>query len=166
MGGLRIFDLKTKTYKVKTHNNLDKYSIPDNIIRDMQYYNNNLILLTATGISRLDLNDDKVYDFSTDSIIERALKQSFVYSFYIDSQERMWLSLLDGMRCINLRTKKIQDYRNDPADPYSLGKFRVSTVLETGDHQLYFGTSGSGLFKYQPKLIILKTIHRNKTADE
>jgi len=150
-GGLRIFDLKTKTSKVKTHNVLDKHSIPDNVIRDMQYYDNNLILLSATGISRLDLNDDKVYDFSTDSIIGRAVKQSFVYSFYIDSQERMWLSILDGIRCINLRTKKIQDYKYDPADPYSLGKFRVTTILETSDHQIYFGTSGSGLFKYQPE---------------
>jgi signal transduction histidine kinase/ligand-binding sensor domain-containing protein/DNA-binding response OmpR family regulator len=150
-GGLRIFDLKAKTYKVKTHNDLDKHSIPDNIIRDMQYYNNNLILLTATGISRLDLDDDKIYDFSTDSIIQRSLNQSFVYSFYIDSQERMWLSVLEGMRCINLRTKKIQDYKNDPANSYSLGKFRVTAILETSDHQLYFGTSGSGLFKYQPE---------------
>ncbi|SHF04433.1 hybrid sensor histidine kinase/response regulator transcription factor [Dysgonomonas macrotermitis] len=163
-GGLRIFDLKTKAYKEKIHNDLDKHSLPDNIIRDMQHYNNSLILLTATGISRLDLKDDKVYDFSTDSIIEKALKQSFIYSFYIDTQERMWLSVLEGIRCIDLRTKEVRDYRYNPADPSSLGKFRVTTILETSDHQLYFGTSGSGLFKYQPETNDFKNYIQNQNG--
>lgn len=161
-GGLRIFDLKTKSYKEKIHNDLDKHSIPDDVIRDMQYYDNNLILLTATGISRFDLNDDKVYAFSSDSIIQTALSRSFVYAFYIDRQERMWLSVLEGLKCINLRTKEVRNYSYEPTDPQSLGKFRVTTILETSDNQLYFGTSGSGLFKYQSETDNFKNYTRGQ----
>lgn len=70
-------------------------------------------------------------------------------TFYIDSDHFLWISQYDQLLKINLET---------PSENYvykygksGLGKFHVLKIIEDAQGSLFFGTNGSGLFRYNKK---------------
>ncbi|MBD8387820.1 two-component regulator propeller domain-containing protein [Dysgonomonas sp. BGC7] len=163
-GGLVIFDTTTKKYRTLTSDKQNPYSLSSNSIRDMQYYKGDLYVLTSLNLMRMDIENEKFYSMSDDPTIKDIIKKDFIYAFYIDSKDRLWISLSNRLRYINLKTKKHEDYTYNKDNPNSIGKFRITSILETDKGDLYFGTTGSGLFKYRPETNDFETYTKDKKS--
>ncbi|OQY45616.1 MAG: hypothetical protein B6242_09890 [Anaerolineaceae bacterium 4572_78] len=81
--------------------------------------------------------------------LEQDLSQSTVYAVLQDSRGFMWfgtdngLSRFDGYDFIT--------YRNDHADPHSVGANFISTIFEDSQGELWFGVFGGGLSHFDCK---------------
>lgn len=67
-------------------------------------------------------------------------------SFFIDSNENVWVALRNKLVRISLkdnRDKSVYSYGEN-----GLGRFIVSKIVEDKSGNLYFGTFGSGIYKY------------------
>lgn len=151
-GGLNVFDIKSHTAKVLKNNPKDPLSLPNDIVNDIQIYKDRLIVLTQAGVYGMNLKDETFSSLSTDEQIKQTVERKFYYeTFLIDSKDRMWIAKSDGgVVRINLNDNKIKEYDPVLEDTTSIGKFRITHILEDSKGDLYFGTLGSGLFLYLP----------------
>lgn len=61
-------------------------------------------------------------------------------------------SLVSGrIDSVHLPSGRIEKYETNANNPFSIGKFKVVHISENSNREVYFGTIGSGLFKYQPE---------------
>lgn len=163
-GGLNIFDIKSQTVKVLKNNPGDPASLPNDIVNDIQFYKDKLIVLTQAGVCSMDLKSETFSSLSTNEVINRAVERKFYYeTFLIDSKDRMWIAKSDGgVVRIDLNNNKIKEYNAVMEDSTSIGKFRITHILEDSKGKLFFGTLGSGLFLYLPET----DTFRNFTAEK
>lgn len=99
----------------------------------------------------MDLNTETYSSFTKQPQAKAVLEMKFTYeTFHIDSQNRLWLALsTGGLTCVHLSTHKIEQFETNADNPSSIGKFRVVHIFEDSHGEIYFGTIGSGLFKFQ-----------------
>lgn len=146
-GGLAIFDIKTKSARILTNNPNDPYSLPNNTINKIQYYDGSLYLLTQKGVSRMDLSTNKFYPVSNNPAIQKELSGLGLYTFLIDGEDRMWV-LIHGVKSVNLKTGEVKVYTYDKNK--DIGRLGVVDIFENRNGDIYFATLGSGIFKYNP----------------
>lgn len=149
--GLCVFDLKTKNYKLLSQSILNKENLSGNSLRDMMKYKNSVVVLIRGKIFSINTDKDKIESFSDDDELNKQINRNSIYAFFIDSKDRIWLST-SGLKCIDLKTKEEKQYSYNENDPRSIGKFTVTSILETKNGELFFGTIGSGLFRYCPQI--------------
>ncbi|NDV57749.1 hybrid sensor histidine kinase/response regulator transcription factor [Bacteroides sp. 519] len=145
-GGLGIFDIPTKKFRLL--NETTQSALAANSVRGLQYYKGDLIFLNASGLHKLDLATEKIYPIGNDTLTQM-VNSSFIYHFYIDSRDRLWLASY-GMQCIDLKTGKREFFQYEKDKPGTIGKFKITAICETKNGDLFFGTAGSGVFKYNP----------------
>ena len=152
-GGLSIFDINRNTFKLLNKDMPSTMKIAGNIVNEIRKYKDGLAILTQGGLFFMDLQTESFSPLSDQPEIKQLLEKQYSYeTFFIDSQERLWLALsMGGLTCIDLPTGKIEHYQTNADNPSSIGKFRVVHIFEDSRGEIYFGTIGSGLFKYQPQ---------------
>ncbi len=140
--GLWVFD--TETRKGILHERRDW------TVMNMQHYRGEIVANTGWEILKVDTGTDTLVPFSNDDELNRLMGGEYVYQFFIDGSGRIWLSSHSGLRRIDLATKQTREYRHDSADHRSFGTSTVMSFIETSEGGLFFGTLGSGLFRYNP----------------
>lgn len=152
-GGLIVFDPATGNSYALVNDPSDAYSLPDNVVNEIQYYKGDLVLLTQEGLCWMDLKKEKFYPLTEDEELQALLNQRFYYeTFLIDSSNRLWLAHADGgLSCVDLDTHTHHRYVYDPGKKGSIGQFKVVSIYEDSRRQVYFGTLGSGVYKYLPE---------------
>lgn len=112
----------------------------------------------------MDLKSETFSSLSANEVINRAVERKFYYeTFLIDNKDRMWIAKSDGgVVRIDLNNNKIKEYNAVMEDSTSIGKFRITHILEDSKGKLFFGTLGSGLFLYLPET----DTFRNFTAEK
>lgn len=146
-GGLSIFDIRNNTFR-RTPEFLQ---LAGNIINRIQRYKEGLAILSQKGLFFMNLQTEKFSSFSRLPLIKEVLEKEFTYeTFFIDSQDHLWLALsVGGLICVHLPSGRIEKYETNANNPFSIGKFKVVHISENSNREVYFGTIGSGLFKYQ-----------------
>ncbi|MEG0646457.1 MAG: ATP-binding protein [Bacteroides sp.] len=149
-GGLSIFDLTRKTFRTLRQQKEVPSSLPNDIVSQIQAYQGKLLVLTLRGLSVMDFEKETFEPFEKSLKIEHLFMQDTTYeTFLVDSKERLWLAKSNGgIVCIDLRNGKIKDYVADEENPFAIGKFKVVHIYENKTGDIFFGTIGSGLFKY------------------
>lgn len=148
--GLCVFDLKTKSHKLLNQFDITKKALSGNSIRTIKRHKDSIIIQTQGGLFRINIGEDEIKPFSDDKELNDLINSNSIYSFFIDTKDRLWLSTW-GLKCIDLNTKEVKQYSYHENNPHSIGKFEVSSILETKSGELFFGTIGSGLFRYRPQ---------------
>ena len=148
-GGLSIFDIRRNTFSRTT----GSPQLAANIINEIQSYKDGLAILTHGGPFFMDLQSETFSPFPGGASVAELLRKTFTYeTFFIDSREHLWLALsAGGLICIHLPSGRIEKFETNADNPSSIGKFKVVHIFESSDGELYFGTIGSGLFKYRPQ---------------
>lgn len=164
-GGLCIFDIKTKKSRFLTHNSNDKFSLPNDAIRDMKFYDGMLYILSAQGICKMDMETEKFYPPCEDTVLNEVINNNHVYSFYIDTQDRMWI-YNSKLISIDLKSHQINTYVHDPNDEHSIGKFMITNIFETQNKNMMFATEGSGLFLFRPESNDFIKIRANENKEK
>ena len=142
--GVGLWVLDTKTGKSVLRDRSDW------AVLNMQLWRGSIIAQTGSAVYRIDTESDTLVPFSGDARLNELVNEESAYCFYIDRSDRMWMSTSSGLKCIDLETKERKDYVHDANDPRSFGKSAATSFVETTGGELFFGTLGSGLFRYRP----------------
>lgn len=150
-GGLSILDIRSNTFRTPNPNIPLSLKNAGNIVNEIQPYKDGIAILTQGGMFFMDLNTETYSSFTEQPQAKAVLEMKFTYeTFHIDSQNRLWLALsTGGLTCVHLSTHKIEQFETNADNPSSIGKFRVVHIFEDSHGEIYFGTIGSGLFKFQ-----------------
>jgi len=141
LGGLNILDLNTGSVEYLKHNPADTTTISDNdvwsIIRDGQ---GRFWVGTANG---LDLFDMKTRTFRR---LGKKFNMSNVLMVYEDSRGRIW-AYSENLKLTMIDTDgKTRDF-----------PFKARTMCDDKDNNLWIGTLGNGLVKFNPETNETKT---------
>ncbi|MCC8153268.1 MAG: hypothetical protein LIP01_03055 [Tannerellaceae bacterium] len=144
-GGLSVFDIQKKQFQ-----NVSQLSpsypsrTGDMVVNDVGLYNKDtLLFITQRGLYKMDIPTHSITPFYENG------KQITGFGFCIDSQKNIWVKGGQTVNKIRLHEpeKNTQFYCNQKG----LGNFPITTIFEDRKGQIFFGTLGSGLFRYQPE---------------
>jgi signal transduction histidine kinase/ligand-binding sensor domain-containing protein/CheY-like chemotaxis protein len=80
--------------------------------------------------------------------LDQGLSQSVVQAILQDRQGFLWLGTQDGLNRYDGYTFRI--FRHDPANPNSLGNNFITSLAEDPSGQLWIGSNGGGLDRFDP----------------
>ena len=147
-GGVNHLDPETGKLKVYSHDPQDPTSLGGqdvwDVYRDQQ--DNLWFSTTGDGISR--------YDRATDSFVNYLYLHPnnqpvyVIWTIYQDHLGQIWAGTNDGLGRYDPEHDKFVFYQHDPNDPDSLSFNAVLTIAEDADNQLWVGTRGGGLNRF------------------
>lgn len=152
-GGLSILDLHTGRFHTLRHQKGDKNSLPNDIVNELQLYKDKLMILTQGGMALMDFETEALIPVLDPDKAAKLFSLDGTYeTFLADSHQRLWLAKSEGgIVGVDLATGKIEDYEANASNPSAIGKFKVVSIYENSKGNVFFGSIGSGLFKYVPQ---------------
>ncbi len=147
--GLNKYDYKTEKFTVYKNNKDDSTSISGNNIYDIHEDKTGTLWIgTSGGLCKYNKKENNF------SVIKKVDRESIetplntVFSIYEDNQGNLWLGVLDGLSCLQ-KDGKILKY-NLPGlfNKYTDSYYWVKAVTGDKNKNLWIGTSGNGLLKY------------------
>ncbi len=149
-GGVAVFDLKNKKKRILKHENSPS-SLPNNTINKIQLHGNILYLMTQSGLVKMDINTEHFYPISENPEIKNACVGTKIYTFFIDTKDRLWLCKTNGIKSINLKSGEIHEYNYDKKNERSICRLGIINMFENRKGELFFASAGAGIFKYNPE---------------
>lgn len=152
-GGLSVFDLRSGRFHTLRHRKGDAGSLPNDIVNEIQPYGGRLLVLTLGGMASMDFDTETFAPIGASIQSPTPLPANAVYeTFLADSHRRLWLAKSEGgIVCADLVTGKVKEYVPDVSDAGAIGKFKVVSIYEDRKGDVFFGSVGSGMFKYMPQ---------------
>lgn len=152
-GGLFVLDLKSNKGHTLRNIKNDPTSLPHDIVNDIQEYKDGFALLTQGGPVFMDPRTESFSPLSNDAQIQKLVNRRYAYeTFLIDSRQRMWLAVATGgIICVHLPSSQVDRYVSDASDSTMVNSYKVVHIFEDSRGDIYFGTIGSGVLKYQEK---------------
>ncbi|WP_455538831.1 ligand-binding sensor domain-containing protein [Terrisporobacter sp.] len=120
-----------------------------NIVYDMdEDEDGNIWIGTDIGVQKIS-KDFKVLETYGGKTEENSLVEDSVYKIYCDDKFNLiWIGTADsGVFKLDIKTKEIKQYANNPEDAKSLPSNQVSGILRDKNNNLWIGTDG-GLAYY------------------
>jgi ligand-binding sensor domain-containing protein len=118
----------------------DENGLPQNSVRSiLQTGDGYLWIATEEGLSRYDGVKFTTFDESNTP----AISNNYIFEVFEDSRRNLWISTRSGL--IFYKNGRFSPFRH--GDVFS--SHVVQTVLEDGEGNLWIGTDGDGLFKYE-----------------
>ncbi len=145
-GGLVIYDINKQNFRRILSGTANPYSLPNNTINKMQYYDGCLVLLTQSGFAKMDMEKEELHPLSTNPDIIRQLSGIGLYTFLIDSNDRLWIQK-GGITSINLKTKEVRNFKQDQNGKDIISS-NITDIYESSSGDIYFSTVGHGIFRY------------------
>lgn len=136
-----------------------------NHFRDFANYGSSLIHLEIHGTLLYMLTTKGMFTMDTNTgEIRRTLTQKeFMLqgnTFTVDSHNCLWMAQTNQLLRIDLNNPR--EVRRFPYEKNGLGRFPISRIVEDKKGDIYLGTIGSGLFRYDKK----KDTFINYTAED
>lgn len=88
--------------------------------------------------------------FHTLKLTSREFSETTIKALYQDHQGTMWVGTRGGLSRVDAQTGQIRTYRNDPHRPTSLSNNSVFAITEDKAGQIWVGTDGGGLGRFDP----------------
>lgn len=95
---------------------------------------------------------------------DNGLSQSSGKAILQDFKGYMWIGTQDGLNKYNGHEMTV--YKNDPEDSTSIGYNDIGVIFEDSNQNLWIGTSGGGLNKYNRDLDQFSRIMMNTQSPE
>ena len=153
-GGLNIIRTNKPTQVLNTEKGLSNNAV---LSLNKDKLGNLWIGVDGEGIDMLEANTGRILHFPKDFENQTALSFNFVYSICIDAYGSLWLGT-SGHGVINLTVSKTKSgtYRLDQykqishstEESSSINSNVVYSVVEETPNILWFGTRGSGVYRY------------------
>jgi len=108
---------------------------------------------TEGGLNRFDgLTFRNFLNIAGDST---SLGNNYVYTLLEDAQTNLWIGTDHGVSIFNPRTEKFHSFRAKTATGISITA-NVQQITLDADSNLWFGTLGQGVFRYDPRKNLLE----------
>ncbi len=171
-GGLNKYETRNNKYTHYLHNPADSLSISDNHIRAIakDKFGNFWIGTYSGGLDKFNPKTGKFISYKHNPKDPSSIGANQVQDIFVDSSSTVWLATFTGglnrFKITSTKDKKIEfeHFVNNPSDPNSLSDNRVYTLFEDRKGNLWVGTFGGGLNRYDKKTNNF-THYKNDPAD-
>lgn len=150
-GGLNKYNLSTghiTVYKAKAG---DATSLPSDIIRDIEEYTSDtLVIATQNGICLLSKKDGICRQLLNN--LPNNKKLGMVADLNFDKNGNLWIAATgEGVYVYNIQTGNIRNFRHDIHSTGSISNNNINNITTDSNGNIWLSTSGSGLDLYDPK---------------
>ncbi len=155
-GGLNRYDEKRKIFTSYKNISGNSHSISNNHVRAIvEDKSGNLWIGTyAGGLNKFDRHTGVFYSFIHSSFDSTSVGGNQVQKIFIDSNSIMWIAVFGGgLNVMSLNehpssTPHFIKYKFDPNDSTSISDNRVYTIYKDRQNNLWVGTFGGGLNRF------------------
>lgn len=165
-GGLNLFDRKNKQFRRFIHDPSDPSSInSDNIFSILEDSQGRLwVGVFEGGLDLYDRNTGTFSHFEHDPDDPNSLAHNKVFKIFEDSQQNLWIGTEGGgLSLLHMDDNgevTFTNYQNDPGDSTSLSGDVIITITEDRQQNLWIGTFGDGLNRFNKENKTFKTYRK------
>jgi ligand-binding sensor domain-containing protein/DNA-binding CsgD family transcriptional regulator len=147
LGGLRIFDRKTKKFIVYRNDPGEPDSLSDDRVTSIcQDASGVMWIGTARGGINKTLSDEsKFLHFKHNPYNPQSIGHNDVRSLSLDSSGSLWVGTTQGLYRIDEERGSLTEFIHNPGNPNSLSQNSVQAVAEAPAGVIWLGTEGGGL---------------------
>jgi signal transduction histidine kinase/ligand-binding sensor domain-containing protein/AraC-like DNA-binding protein len=140
-GGISVYDIKKGVFHNFRDERPDCHKTTGDVIINIKLYKEDtLIIQSRKGFFRLDLVTEQLSPlFNDNDKVSASL-------FHIDSKDYLWLVNTSTITRVNMNNESERYIFNKKEK--GIGSFSVSRIFEDRRGRLFFGTLGSGLYRY------------------
>ena len=164
-GGVNKYDKSTGQFHHYKQNPYESFSLGDDnvnvIFEDTSENKDRFFLGTREGISVMDYNSRKFYNYSHQPANPNSLSGSIVNTIMKDEFGKLWIGTSHGINKWDYQTQKFTHYFHDNNKPGSLSNNQIRYIYEDSDGKLWFATNGNGVDLYDRKNDKFINYHRN-----
>lgn len=118
----------------------------------------------GNGISILDKKTKKISSIYHDRRISTSLSNNYIYGFYKDRSNALWIGTNIGANFIDLDRKKFNSLTISGSNQPESADLLVSTIARDKSGNLYLGTWGAGIFVLKKDYTIKKHIYKSNSG--
>ena len=141
-GGLVSYHLQNRTFKHYYLQSPAYASQLGPVVDNLAIYQNQLIIQVRGGLYTMDLRTEAFAPLFNNPLY----KSYWVHTFTVDSQGYIWIA--SHAKLSRIQMSHPDNARHYPLGKNGLGHFAITRIIETPEKEIYIGTRGSGLFKY------------------
>lgn len=121
-----------------------------------------LLLWGDRGLETLDWNNNTKTKFPYQPAQNNAAWMTGVTCFFKDNKNRLWMgTTFGGLFVLNLDTKKITHYQNDPTDANSLSSNAVRDIIQDKNGNIWVANFYDGFCRFIEETHTFKNYYRN-----
>ena len=158
-GGLNRYDARRKIFNHYKNSSSNLNSLSNNHVRSLaEDKTGNLWVGTyAGGLNKFNRQSGKFIRYINSTSDSLSISGNRVQKIYIDSNSVMWIAVFGGgLNVLDLKNKSHSKehfikYRFDPYDSLSISDDRAYTLYEDRQNNIWIGTFGGGLNKFDKK---------------
>lgn len=160
--GMNIYDkvndqFRRIMYDSKMLSDQTIYSLAEDI-------NGNIWVGTKNGLNKVDIKDNKVTHFYSDSN-DSSIVDNYIYTLFSDENGCIWAgSLKEGVSQIDINNNKVTNFKHNPSDENTISGNTVRDIYRDKYGDIWFGTN-NGICKYNEKHNEFTT-YNNKIYDK
>ena len=146
-GGLDRYHLKTGHYRHYRHDVSDPASLGNDAVHALYLDHENTLWVGTWegGLNRYDPDSDSFIRYNVD---EQTLGRNVANEIFEDNQHRLWVGTSRrGPMVLNRETSTFQAYPIGK-DTLNLRSSYITSIIQTNDGSIWFGTGGNGLICY------------------
>ena len=149
--GLNKYDWKKEKFSHYTYNPRNPYSISNNYIYSIYEDKSGILWFgTAYGVNFFDPLKNNFTLFLLDKTQKRD-DYINITKVVEDNKGNLWVSTWNGLTYIQKDGKILKQFWHEKNNPNSIGSNQVSTLLIDNEDNLWVGTNGAGLDRYDYK---------------
>ncbi len=149
--GINYYNPKNNTFKAYVHKKNNPNSISNNYIGCI--YNdskNRLWFGTGNGLNLYDAKTDGFFHYP-EKILNSQQYNDFIYCILEDSHDILWTATKNGLCAFDTKNRRAKRYLPKIGDTGSLSHNNISVIYEDTRNQLWIGTLGGGLNRFNRK---------------
>lgn len=148
LDGLYRFD--GYSFKVYRFDPDDPHTLPGNVIESLLVDSQGRLWIGTefAGLAMYHSQTETFSRFNTQPSSSTKLHNQSVFALYQDTEQRLWLGSQNTLTRVNLSTGQFDHYPLNLSNTDSLNK--VQAIVQDSLGQLWLGTSGSGLVRFDP----------------
>ncbi len=173
-GGINRLNLLTGEIVHFKHDRDDENSLPDNNVWKFIVDNAGVFWIASEGggLISFDPEEKKFNQFRHNPNKLNSLSNDYVRSIFQDSKGDLWIGTEDGLNKLNCirtdedsviqnREYQFQHFKNKPKNPNSLSNNSVWAIAEDSENNLWIGTHGGGLNRFDQQTQRFKRFQRD-----
>ncbi len=152
-GGLCIFNTRTEKFICYKNIQGDSNSISSNRVTDITYDKGSQYLITTFkgGLNIFDTITKKFTRLSTLPYNSATAGQQNIFRILKTSNGTILLATRDGLGVMDSKTCKINYYKNNPDDEYSLPDNSLQSIFEDSENRIWVGTKFGSVCEFDQK---------------
>jgi ligand-binding sensor domain-containing protein/signal transduction histidine kinase len=163
-GGLNQFDRQTGRFTVYKNDPKNPRSLSHNVVYALvEDRHGSLWIGTRSGLNRFDRKTETFAHFRSDSTNPNGLSDDDINALYKDRDGVLWIgTTFGGLNKLVVQERSVasfESYQHEAGNPHSLSHNFVSTIFEDRSGNLWIGTDGGGLNRFDRQT---KTFKRYK----